>query len=426
MTLLKTSILNALAVVIKMLTLLGLNKILAIYVGPEGYAMIGQFQNAIQVVTTFGSGTINTGVTKYTAEYKAETDKQHLVWRTAGTLALCSSLLSGVAIAIFSEPLSSFFLHDAKYADVFVWFSVFLTLFSFNTLLLSILNGKKEIRLYITANIFGSLFSFFITSILAVSFGLHGALIALAIYQSFSFVVTLYFCSKCQWFDIRYLFGGVDLDMAVNLGKFALMALSTAICVPVSQMLIRGHLVEVLGLEYAGYWEAMLRLSLASLMFITTTLSVYYLPRFAELKDYRAIDTEVFKGYAVILPISFTLCVAMYLLQDYIIKLLFTPSFLVMKDLFAFQMLGNFFQMGSWFLGMLFLSKTKFKVHVFIQMFFSFFYVLLSYYFIEIYGFQGVAIAHAVNYLVCFVFSFIVYFQVRQEFITKTPKRIVD
>ncbi|BBI60616.1 hypothetical protein HSBAA_19220 [Vreelandella sulfidaeris] len=72
MTLIKTSLLNGIAVVIKMLTLLGLNKILAIYVGPTGYAAIGNFQNAVQMITTFASGAINTGVVKYTAEYYNE------------------------------------------------------------------------------------------------------------------------------------------------------------------------------------------------------------------------------------------------------------------------------------------------------------------------------------------------------------------
>lgn len=72
MTLIKTSLLNAIAVAIKMLTLLGINKILAIYVGPAGYAALGQFQNAVQMITTFASGAINSGITKYTAEYEGD------------------------------------------------------------------------------------------------------------------------------------------------------------------------------------------------------------------------------------------------------------------------------------------------------------------------------------------------------------------
>ena len=69
MTLIKTSLLSSVAVFVRLLTLLGINKVLAIFVGPSGYAAIGQFQNAIQMLTTFATGALSSGVTKYTAEY---------------------------------------------------------------------------------------------------------------------------------------------------------------------------------------------------------------------------------------------------------------------------------------------------------------------------------------------------------------------
>lgn len=84
MTLLKTSALNGIAVGVRMLTALGLNKVLAYSVGPSGYAVIGQFQNFVSMLTTFASGAINTGVTKYTAEYSDDEARQRMVWRTAG------------------------------------------------------------------------------------------------------------------------------------------------------------------------------------------------------------------------------------------------------------------------------------------------------------------------------------------------------
>ena len=109
MTLIRTSLLNGIAVAIKMLTLLGINKILAIYVGPAGYAALGQFQNAVQMITTFASGAINTGVTKYTAEYVNDDEKQRLVWRTAGTVALIGSVITALLIAVVNKPLAEWF-----------------------------------------------------------------------------------------------------------------------------------------------------------------------------------------------------------------------------------------------------------------------------------------------------------------------------
>ena len=79
MTFIKTSLLNGIAVTVKLLTFLGINKLLSLYVGPIGYAFLGQYQNLITVVTTFASGAITTGVTKYTAEYYYDEKKQHIL-----------------------------------------------------------------------------------------------------------------------------------------------------------------------------------------------------------------------------------------------------------------------------------------------------------------------------------------------------------
>src|SRR5699024_11289272 len=139
-TLIKTSLLNAIAVVVKILTLLGLNKILAIYVGPAGYAAIGNFQNAVQMITTFGSGAINTGVVKYTAEYYDDEEKQRLVWRTAGTIAIIGSVVTGIGVTLFSKPIAQLFLKDESYNTVFILFFVTLVFYIFISLLFDNIN----------------------------------------------------------------------------------------------------------------------------------------------------------------------------------------------------------------------------------------------------------------------------------------------
>src|SRR5690606_11387563 len=133
---------------------------------------LGQFQNAVQMITTFASGAINTGVTKYTAEYVNDDEKQRLVWRTAGTVALIGSVITALLIAGFNKPLAEWFLKDVKYGGVFLWFAATLVLFTFNTLLLAILNGKKEIVRYVVANIAGSIFALVVTTVMAIKLGL--------------------------------------------------------------------------------------------------------------------------------------------------------------------------------------------------------------------------------------------------------------
>jgi PST family polysaccharide transporter len=404
MNLIKTSLLNGVAVLVKMLTLLGLNKILAIYVGPAGYAVIGQFQNAVQMITVLASGAINTGVTKYTAEYHEDEDRQRTVWRTAGTIALAGSLLTAALVIAFNRTLAGWFLKDEALGSVFVWFAGALVFFVFNTLLLAILNGKKEIKRYVIANIAGSLFALGVTATMAIRFGIYGALVALAIYQSLSFFVTLLLTYRVPWFRPDYLFGRIDAKVAANLARYTLMALTAAVSVPISHILIRNHLGETLGWNFAGYWEAMWRLSGAYLMLVTTTLGVYYLPRLSELRELGDIRQEIFQGYKIILPVAAACATSIYVLRDTIIRLLFSAEFDPMAQLFAWQMAGDTLKIGSWILAYLMLGKAMMKLFVVSEVVFAGLFFFLTVRFVDAFGFQGVAMAHAVNYAIYWLF----------------------
>ncbi|MDI3379569.1 O-antigen translocase [Acinetobacter sp. V89_7] len=398
MNLLKTSVLNGVAVLIKTATMFILNKILAIYVGPAGYAAIGQFQNFIQMVTTFAGSAINTAVIKYTAEYYEDETKQRNIWKTAGSIVLLFSLIFSLIILIFQKQLSLYIFHTDLYQTVFVWFAVFLTFFTFNALFLAILNGKKEVLRLVIANIVGSIFSLAVTSLLAIKYSLYGALVALSIYQSLAFLATLLLCYKANWFRLSYLFGKIDKSIAKKIAAFALMALVSAVCVPLSQMAIRSYLTHEFGVTYAGYWEAMIRLSAAYLMLVTTTLGVYYLPRLSELSKLEEIKSEVYLGYKYIFPLAAIGSLGVYFLRDWIIAILFTKTFLPMRDLFFWQMIGDSLKIGSWILAYLMLSKAMTKLFVTTEILFAVTSILLTYLCTHMFGFKGVSVAHLINY----------------------------
>jgi PST family polysaccharide transporter len=399
MTLVKTSLLNGIAVLVKMLTLLGINKILAVYVGPTGYAALGQFQNATQMISTAASGAVNTGVVKYTAELHADECLQIRVWKTAGTITLLSSLFASILIAMFSRDLAELFLDDEAYGTVFLWFAAALVMFVFNALLLSIINGKKEIERYVVANIAGSILALAVTLTLTFFWGLYGALVALGIYQALNFVVTIFVLKSAKWFKFSYLIGRPDFGVARKLGKYAIMALISTILFPLSQIVVRDYIVQKVGVLDAGYWEAMTRLSAAYLMLITSTLSVYYLPRLSELHLNVDIRRELYAGYRIILPLVLILCVIIYGLRDLIISLLFTQDFLPMRNLFGWQLVGDFLKIGSWLLSYLMLSKAMLKAFVITEVIFSLTFVMLSMRLVQMFGVEGVPIAYTLNYL---------------------------
>jgi PST family polysaccharide transporter len=398
MALLRTSVWNGLAVSVRMASALVVNKILAVLVGPGGYALIGQFQNGVTVVIAFATGALGTGVTKYTAEYGDDREAQIRLWRTAGSITLAASCASASAVVIGSVPLARWLLGDAGYYAVFLWLAAALVLIGFNALLLSILQGRKELRRFVVAGIAGSLIGLAVTVGLSLSFGLYGALIALTVNQALTFFVTLQQSMSADWFSWRNLLGPIDRAIAIKLGRYVLMAAATALSGPLSLIAVRQHLAAAFGMNYAGYWDAMWRISTLYLTFVTTTLSLYYLPRLSELRDLRDVHGEIVRSFRLVVPAVAVMSLAVFLSRDLIIRILFTESFLPMRDLFGWQMAGDVVKIASWMLAFVMLGRAMTGLFIVTEIAFAALFWGATVALTPTLGFKGVAVAHLATY----------------------------
>jgi PST family polysaccharide transporter len=176
------------------------------------------------------------------------------------------------------------------------------------------------------------------------------------------------------------------------------MAIVSAACLPVTQMLIRSEIGQTLGWHAAGYWEAMWRLSSAYLMMATTTLSIYFLPRLSELKTYKELMAEIGFGYRVILPVTILAGMVIYLLREPIVLFLFSADFAPVAELFAWQMIGDALKIGSWIIAYVMLGKAMFKAFIVTEIVGSFLFYVLAVLLIRVVGLEGVVMAYALNY----------------------------
>lgn len=403
MNLVKTSFLTAISTFIKIMSGFIVNKIVALYIGPAGLAMMGQFQNFITIVTTFANGAINNGIVKYTAQYSDNRHKQSKILSTAFAISfICAIIISGIVI-FFNKPLSVYFLKSAKYSNIFFIFGFTLVAFSLNSFFISVLNGHKEIRKYVSLNIISSIVSLIFIVSLVYYLGLYGALLSLATAQSVVFIVTVFFVLNSEWFDLKNLVSGFDTDSLKKLGKFSLMALTTTLTLPVSQILVRNYITSTISMDAAGFWQGTWKISEIYLMVITASLNVYYLPRLSEITDNKALRKEIFSGYKIILPIVTVLAFGIFTFKDYIIKILFSGKFLAMSGLFGYQLMGDFFKIASWLLAYLMLAKAMTSCFIFTEIISSVSLVLLSVFFINKFGLVGATQAFALNYFLYFL-----------------------
>ncbi|MEQ5821813.1 O-antigen translocase [Halomonas sp. SCS19] len=382
--------------------MLAVNKAVSVAIGPSGVAIIGQFQNVIQISMTVAQGGVNTGVTKYIAEYnKSDSDIRFFICAAFYISLFCTMLVS-LALIFFSGYISEYILNDDTFSYVFVLFGGTIFLYVGNQLFLSIYNGLKEINSFVFINIVQSVFSLFYTTTLVFLYGVDGALISLVTNQSIVFLIALYHSRNHGFLRLSALSNGVRFVDFKRLLKYSVMTITTAIVVPVSHIFVRNHIAAVVGNDEAGYWQAIWYISMMYLMVVTTTLSIYYLPRLSELVEKKDVRKELFLGYKVLIPIVSFGALAIYMMRDFIILLLFSDQFLPMRTLFAWQLMGDVVKIAGWLLAYIMLAKAMMKLFVVTEVLFSVLFVILSYTFLDIYGLVGVTYAFFTNYLIYF------------------------
>lgn len=390
---------TSVATLVRMATGLVSVKVVASIIGPAGVALVGQLNNFASIVMQLACGGINSGVTKYVSENKEDNRKLRSLLSTAFRITLVCSLAVGLFMIIFHRGLSRLIMLSDDYGYVFVVFGFTVLLYALNNMLISIVNGFKEFRKYVSINIANSIVGLCFTLVFAISFGLKGALLSAISYQSVMFFVTFFMVRKLSWVNVAFFREKFSSPAAKKYLQYTLMALVSAACVPVVQLLLRGNVISQLSLEHAGWWEGMNRISNMYLMVITTSFSVYYLPRLSEIHDKYGLKREVLKAYAVIVPMLLVGFTAIYFLRFIVIRVLFTSEFMPMEQLFGWQMAGDFFKICSWLLAYLMLAKAKTTLYVLTEISFSILYLTFGFMFVKINGVVGLTQAYLINYV---------------------------
>ena len=357
-------------------------------------------------------GAINNGVIKYTAEYGKDDKRIPALFSTASKISLSASVVAGVGIVIFSQYFSLYFLKSEDYGYIIAIFGFTIILLVINSLLLSILNGLKEIKIWTSINIIQSIYSLIFTTFMIVWLGLDGALIALVTNQSVVLLIVLWMLRKHPVIKLKNFRATFNGPEAKKLANFAVMAITTAVTVPVSHLIVRNYIGETLGWDDAGYWQAIWYISTMYLMVVTTTLSTYYLPRLSEIKDKSELRKELWGGYKVIMPIVIILSAGVFILKDFIIWLLFTEEFSSIRELFLWQLVGDVMKIAAWLVAYLMIAKTMTKTFVVTEIIFSLSFIALSIWLVNQYGLVGMSYSFALNY---FIYLIVIVVMTRRE-----------
>ena len=407
--LIKVASLNSASVLIRIISGFLTSKAIAIFIGAEGLALIGNFRNFLSAIHSFAVLGLYNGVVKYVSELKTNTLELSKAISTVYYLGFIATSIVAFFCYYNAEFLNGLVFDSYDYSYIFRVIALALPFYSLNILCFSIINGFSKYKILLVINIIGQVLGLLVTLILIYQNKIDGALLSVVITPSLMFLITFVAIINRRNFLSLISVDNFSLKYLKKLSSFSVMALITAIILPFVAIAIRNYIIDNIGMKEAGLWEAMNRISNYYLMFVNSLLALYILPRFAEIDNKKEFRKEVFDFYKTIMPVFGMGLLVIFLLKQFIISIVFTEEFQPMQELFGWYLLGDFVKVLSVVIAYQFLAKRMFWHYIITEVFSVLVIYLTSIYFIDIYGVKGATIAHFVSYVMYFAVVLLIF-----------------
>ncbi|GAA4816273.1 O-antigen translocase [Litoribaculum gwangyangense] len=401
---------NSLVVFGKLLSSFIVSKVSAIYLGPSGYALVGNLKNVLQGVFGITASGFESGIIRHIAENRNSTKQFNVIVSSAISLGLITSFIVGLLLFFFDKPLSVYVLKDISFAYIFRCLSILLPLISLNFLIIYIFNGLQKFKIYsilITiTNTLNALLSF----LFIYYYNLKGALLISVLIPAFSFLFSLLIneVREVIWSFILNI-KNISFVFLKSIATYLGMATYSSILIGLSYLFIRNEIIFNLDINTAGLWEAMNKISAFYMLFFSSLITLYLLPQLAinkTIKGYKNIMKSYFK---YLIPFLISVFLILLLFRTVVIKIFLTDEFQSIEKYFYLQLIGDFIKIIAFSLAYQFHAKKMVVFYLVSDAILYLSFYFLSLYLINDYFLQGVFYAYVLSsflYLIS-VFGFI-------------------
>ncbi|MDU2479175.1 MAG: lipid III flippase WzxE, partial [Klebsiella sp.] len=303
-----------------------------------------------------GAGIFN-GVTKLVAQHHDDPPRLKQVVGTSSAMVLGFSTLLALVFLLAAAPISQGLFGHTHYQGL-------VRLVALVQMGIALMKGFRDAA--------GNAFSLIAGSLIGVAAyyacyyfgGYQGALLGLALVPALVVIPAGIMLWRRGNIPLSALRPRWDNSLAGQLSKFTLMALITSVTLPVAYVMMRNLLAAHYGWEAVGIWQGVSSISDAYLQFITASFSVYLLPTLSRLSAKTDITREIAKSLKFVLPAVAAASLTVWLLRDFAIWLLFSDRFTAMRDLFAWQLVGDVLKVGAYVYGYLVIAKASLRFYI--------------------------------------------------------------
>lgn len=379
------------------------SKAIAVLIGVEGMALIGNMRSFFKAIQSFAVLGLYNGLVKYIAEFKNETIPLSKTLSTAYYLGFFTTIFLSLICYYNAETINKFlFSTHYNYTHVIKILAFALPFYALNMFSYSIMNGFSKYRILMIINIIGQILGLMVTLLLIYQNRLEGALIAVVIAPSLMFLITLVGIINRKSYVPLIKISNLDFDILKKFMPYMLMALVSIIAMPLIYIVIRNYIIDTVGITFAGYWEAMNRISDYYLMFVSSLMTLYVIPKFRDIETKKEFKIEIKNLYKSVLPVFVLGLLVIYLLRSFIVQVVFSKAFQPVEDLFIWQLLGDLVKILAIVIAYQFIAKKMFMHFIVIEMFLAIVLYFSSVSLIDVYGVKGAVLGHFVSYVLYF------------------------
>lgn len=415
--LLKVTSANTLLVLVRMGFSLISQKVLAILIGAEGIALVGNLKNTVKFFEQFSILGISNGLVKYISEYKEDKERLNHLFSTAFILSAIAALFSFLVLFFLSDILNNIiFSPNRNLGYIFKILAFIIPFMSINAIIYSILNGHSAYKLYSKITLSTIIVSTLFIVVFTVKNGLKGSLLAISTLPLLQFLIYIFFFSKNHKSYISFDKLSFNLDFKNKLLSYSFMTVVVILFININDIAIRSLIKRNVSISEAGYWTAMTSISKTYMQFLAAIFPLYILPRYAKINNTFEFRSEVKRIYIMLLPLIIVGMALVFLSRTLIIRLLYTEDFLSISSMFKWQLLGDLVKFIAIVISYQFIAKKQIGYFIFTELLSVLLFYGFSVYFIKIYGTEGIVIAHFVRYV---FYLIVVFFILRHNFIGK-------
>ena len=381
------------------------SKFVAVLLGPAGIGIMGLFQSGLQLIQQISSMGLANSAVRDVSEANGSNDIQRIA-RTVNVvrkLVWITGLLGLIIVAFCSPMLSKFSFGNYDYTIPFIVLSITLLLDQLSAGQRVVLQGMRRLKDLAKCTAFGATFGLITSVPLYYWLGVDGIVPTLILNSACALTLSCLYSRRIKVEKVK-----VTPKQTLELGKQMLvMGISMSLSGIFSSVVayaIRGYIQGSGGVEQVGLFQAGFAIMTTYVAMVMNAIATDYYPRLAAInkdneKCCEAVSQQGEIGVMIIAPML-TCCLVF---MPFVLKILYSDSFLAANDYISWACLGMILRMAAWVISYLFVAKAESKLFLKLELSSNIYYLAFSLVGYHFGGLTGLGIAFAIEYVVYFI-----------------------